>query len=86
MPTVPVFRQGAWIHYPLPSTVNALWSQEHIFKAASLYATALSQGYSPDESAMLAEAYVNKLIFTGIQYNRSLESRLAQIMDRAERA
>lgn len=84
--SVPVFRKGTWIHYTIPVSMNPLWSESHIFQAASFYATALSQGEKPSDSSIYAEAYINKHIYPGIQYNKALEIKLQQIMDRVERA
>ena len=82
--TIPVFRNGAWMDYPLPVSINPLWSQAHLFQAASFYATARSQGYNPSDSSVYAEAYINKSLYPGMEYNRSLEQTLQRIMTRAE--
>ena len=84
--TTRVFRKGQWLTYNLPKPVDTMWSQKHIFQAASFYATALSQGYSTDESASLAEAYIHKQVYPGLGYEKSLEQKLQQIMGRAETA
>ena len=80
--TTPVFRNGKWIEYPQPIFEDALWSSCHKLQAASFYATALSQGYSPTESASLAEIYVQKRIFPEIVYPKGIESKLQRIMGR----
>jgi hypothetical protein len=84
--TLPVFRKGVWETYSLPVSPNPLWSYEHILKAGSFYSTALSLGYTASDSSVYAEAYVNKLIYPGLQYSSSLERTLQSIMDRAETA
>lgn len=84
--SIPVFRKGIWIQYPLPLQKDVLWSQTHLFKAASFYATALSQGVSPHESAILAECFVNKEVYPDLSYSRSLEQKLERIRCRAETA
>lgn len=84
--SLPVFQNGTWITYPLPKPVDALWSQSNIFQAASFYAAALSQGYEPNESAILAEAYIHKKVYNGLQYHDSLENKLKSIMSRVEKA
>ena len=84
MSGVRVFRKGQWLTYPLPKPVDAMWSSKHTFQAASFYATALSQGYSTDESASLAEAHIHKQVYTGLVFDKNLERKLQQIMSRAE--
>ncbi len=84
--SIPVFRKGSWIQYPIPSSIDPLWSKKHLFRAASFYATALSQGYSPSESAVLAESFVHKEVYPGLQFSRQLERKLELIKDRVETA
>lgn len=81
--SVPVFRKGLWISYPI-SQKDSLWSQGHIFKAASFYATALSQGVSSNESAVLAECFVNKEVYPDLRYSRMIEQKLQRIMSHVE--
>lgn len=84
--SIPVFRKGKWIPYKKPIYTDSLWSQAHLLQAASFYATALSQGFSTDESASLAEIFVQKYIFPETQYSQSIERKLKLIMDRVETA
>jgi hypothetical protein len=77
--SIPVFRKGTWIHYPIPVAVDSVWSQQHLFTAASFYATALSQGFSPSESASLAECYVHKQVYPELTYARQIEQKLLRI-------
>ena len=84
--SIPVFRKGSWIQYPLPTAIDPLWSKKHLFRAASFYATALSQGYSPSESAVLAESFVHKEAYPGLQFSKQLERKLQQVMDHVEKA
>jgi hypothetical protein len=82
--SIPVFRKGSWIEYPLPRVIDPLWSKKHLFRAASFYATALSQGYSPSESTVLAESYIHKEVYPGLQFSRQLERKLELVRDHAE--
>ena len=82
--SIPVFRKGSWIQYPIPAVVDPLWSKKHLFRAASFYATALSQGYSPSESASLAESFVHKEAYPGLEFPRHVERKLQAIKDRVE--
>ena len=82
--SVPVFRKGAWIQYPIPAQVDSLWSESHLFQAASFYATALSQGYSPSESASLAESYIHKQVYPGLRYSTSVERKISRITGHVE--
>lgn len=84
--SIPVFRKGTWIQYPLPPQQDVLWNQGHLLKAASFYATALSQGVSPQESATLAECFVNKEVYPNLSYSRILEQKIQRIMGRVETA
>lgn len=77
---VPVFRKGVWIQYPLPTATDTLWSKQHFFRAASFYATALSQGYSPKESSVLAECFINKEVYPDLCYSSQIERKLQQIL------
>lgn len=76
--SIPVYRKGTWIHYELPESGISLWSQRLKFQAASLYATALTKGFSKETSAILAELFVNKELY-GVTYNQSLESALKSL-------
>ena len=84
MKSIPVFRHGQWITYNLPSPIDPFWNKTHCFEAASFYATALVQGYSPSESDALAQAFIMKKVYTGLGYPESIESKLKKIMDRVE--
>lgn len=78
--SLPVFRKGVWIQYPLPSFVDPLWSQANLFQAASLYATALSKGFSSAESASLAECFIHKQVYTDLQYSNHIERKLERLL------
>jgi hypothetical protein len=79
-----VFRSGAWIQYPLIYSQThgdiAGWNKKYEFQAASLYATALSKGYSPLESNAFAEMYVFKQIHEGIKYDKKKETQLKDLL------
>lgn len=83
---IPVFRNGSWIEYTVPQPLDAMWSQKHIMRAASFYATAIHQGCSTKEAATLAELFINKEVYEGLGYDKRYESKLKQIMDRVETA
>ena len=82
--SIPVFRKGTWIHYQIPPQQDALWNTSHLLKAASFYALALSQGLSSEESAVIAECFVNKEVYPELRYNSRIERKLQIIMSRAE--
>ena len=78
--SIQVFRKGSWVLYPLPSFVDPLWNQAHLYRAASLYATALSRGFSVKESAVLAECFVHKEVYPELQYSRQIERKLESLL------
>jgi len=53
-----------------------MWSYANQLQAASVYASALSKGYKPEESEDLAVAFVNKKVYKGLIYVKSLEQKL----------
>lgn len=79
-----VFRSGVWIQYPMIYTQShkelSGWQKKHEFQAASIYATALSKGYSPLESNAFAEMYVFKEIYEGIKYDTKREAQLKELL------
>jgi hypothetical protein len=75
-----VFRKGEWIEYPCPSNPDPLWSTSHFFRAASAYASALSQGYTTQEAAILSEAFVNKEVYAGLKYDSRFEKQLTRLL------
>ena len=79
-----VFRGGAWIQYPIMYSQThgefAGWQKKHEFQASSLYATALSRGYTPLESNAFAEMYVFKQIHEGIKYDKKKEAQLKDLL------
>lgn len=77
--SLPVFRKGEWISYPLPAQLDPLWSTSHQFKAASVYATALSKGFSSEESAILAECLVNQEVYPDLRYSWKLQRKISQL-------
>ncbi len=81
---IPIFRKGQWIEYETPREVPSGWLPHHSFQAASVFATARSLGYAPNEAASLAEVYVFKQIFEGIQYDASFESKLQTLFNHEE--
>lgn len=82
--SIPVFSKGAWVQYPLPVQTDSLWSKQHFFRAASFYATALSKGYTPKESSVLAECFVNKEVYPDLQYSSQIERKLQQILTKSK--
>lgn len=79
MATIPLFRNGKWYEYPLPHPIDPMWSTSHRFQAAAFYVNALSRGYTSKESAALTIAYINQQIYSGLQFNLSLEQTLKKI-------
>ena len=75
MNTILVFRKGIWISYKVPHASATIWSQSLKLQAASIYATAISQGHSHETSTVFAECFVNKELF-GVTYNPKIESAL----------
>ena len=79
-----VFRGGAWIQYPLiyTQTHSELmgWQKKHEYQAASLYATALSKGYTSLESNAFAEMYILKQIHEGMTYDKKKEAQLKELL------
>ena len=78
--SIPVFRNSKWISYTVPSDVDTLWSTKSKLQAASVYATAIEKGFSPSYSAILAESYVNKQLYLGLQYNAKIEKTLESFL------
>jgi hypothetical protein len=75
MNTIPIYRKGAWVHYNVPGEGTAMWSQSIKLKVASLYATAISNGYSQETSTVLAECFANKELY-GVRYTKDIETIL----------
>jgi hypothetical protein len=81
---IPVFRKGEWIEYEPPREVPGGWQKQHSFQAASIFASARSKGSSPKEAACLAEMYIFKQLFPGIQYDTKFESKLEMLFNHEE--
>jgi hypothetical protein len=79
MNRIPVFRKGAWIHYDIPESGTALWSQSLKLKVASVYASAIANGYSNETSTVLAECFANKELY-GVKYSPQLEAPLQRLL------
>ena len=73
---IPVFSNGRWISYELPFDVR--WSANWNLQAASVYAAALEKGFPEKEASALAEMYVNKQLYKGLQYSQKIEDQLNQ--------
>jgi len=72
--SIPVFSKGQWLSYK--THIDLMWSYANQLQAASVYASALSKGYKPEESEDLAVAFVNKKVYKGLIYVKSLEQKL----------
>lgn len=77
---IPVFRKGVWYSYHVKDDVPSGWLSRHSYQAASLYATAQSRGYSKEMAESLAEMYIFKQIFEGLQYQKQQEEELKALM------
>lgn len=75
---IPVFSNGLWIFYRVPPSTG--WPGSYELKAASAYAKALRLGYTVPKSAVLAECFVNKLVYPGLEYTNTIESDLLRLM------
>ena len=75
-----VYRKGQWIQYTFPSDASIYWNENQKLQATSFYATAISKGLSPSQSAILTECYMNKQIYPGLQYIKSIESQLQSFL------
>lgn len=76
---IPVFRNGTWVHYELPTTGIELWNQGLKLQVASVYATCLGKGYSKQKSSVFAECYANKQLY-GLTYDKVIEETLTNLM------
>jgi hypothetical protein len=72
---IPVFSNGQIVHYNVPKD-SFLWSTSQKLQAASFYAAALQKGHTAKQSAVLAECYMNKLLYKDLQYKKSIEDQL----------
>ncbi len=77
---IPVFRKGKWIRYTVPVDGTVYWNSHQKLQAASLYATAISKGLSPSQSAVLTECYINKQLYPGLQYSKELETHIQSLL------
>ncbi len=77
---IPVFRNGVWIHYLVPADMERYWTQRLKLQAASVYATAMTKGYSKEESSTFAEAWVNKQLYEGLTYGTQIETALKSFL------
>jgi hypothetical protein len=73
--SIPVYRNGTWIHYEIPDTGTSIWSSNLKLKAASFYATAITKGFSKERSLVLTECCINKLLY-GVTYSKQIEEEL----------
>lgn len=76
--SVPVFRNGKWISYEIPSE-TAMWSQSLKLQVASVYASLINKGLSKEKSSVLAECYANKQLY-GVTYSKEIEAQLQSII------
>lgn len=81
---IPVLRRGTLYVYRIREDCPAGWSPAHSFRAASIYATAQSRGYTTQESEGFAEMFVFKQIFPGMVYEKSQEQKLAALLNHEE--
>ena len=77
--SIPVFRNGTWIHYEIPDTGSSIWSTSIKLKAASVYATAITKGFSKEKSLVLTECCINKLLY-GVTYMKQIEDELQSLI------
>ncbi len=77
---IPVYRDGKWISFSVSDDMKRYWSQANMFQAASVYATAITKGYSPSQSEVYAEAWVNKQLYEGLSYDTKLEAVLKSFL------
>lgn len=80
MDKISVYRKGSWISYEVPQEVRHIWSQGLKLQAASVYATAVTQGHSVAMSNTLAECYVNKELYQGLCYHKKIEGMLKGLL------
>jgi len=73
--SIPVFRNGGWIHYDVPETGTSIWTKSLQLKAASVYATAITKGFSKERSYVLSECFINKELY-GVTYSKEIEQIL----------
>jgi hypothetical protein len=76
--SLPVFRQGKWIQYDVPETGTSIWTTRQKLQAASVYATAICKGFSPEKSLVLAECFMNKQLYR-VTYSKQLERELQSL-------
>ena len=81
---IPVLRKGILYTYKTREEYPAGWSPQHTFRAASVFATAQSRGYTTQESEGFAEMFVFKQIFPGLLYEKRLEQKLASLFNHEE--
>ena len=77
--SIPVFRNGTWIHYEIPETGTSIWTNSLKLKAASVYATAITKGFSKQKSLVLTECCINKLLY-GVTYTKQIEEEIKNLM------
>ena len=76
--SIPVFRNGTWIHYEIPETGTSIWTNSLKLKAASFYASAITKGFSKQKSLVLTECCINKLLY-GVTYTKQIEQEIQSL-------
>lgn len=74
-----VFREGKWIQYDVPETGTSIWTTQQKLQAASVYATAITKGFSKERSLVLSECYMNKQLY-GVTYAKQIEQELQSLL------
>lgn len=77
--SIPVYRNGTWITYEIPTTETSIWTKRIQLKAASFFASAITKGISKEQSIVLTECFMNKEIY-GVTYNKEIEQTIQSLL------
>jgi hypothetical protein len=67
---------NSWVSVPIPNGLDPLWSESDILHYAAMFVGAQERGFSDARSEQLAEALVNRRLYPGIVYEKTLQSDL----------
>jgi hypothetical protein len=71
---------NTWIPVTAPKGHDPSWNAADIWKYSTFWVAAKERGFSAQRAEQIAEAIVNRRIYPGLLYEKSLESDISVIM------
>ena len=76
-----ILSNTGWINVKMPVGANPLWASSDFWHYGTMYVAAIEKGFSELRAGQIAEGLVNRRMYEGLVYEKSLECDIKKVIN-----